>query len=152
MFSKHTISYPPLTARNIVRTLLGFVVLVVVKEVQKLLYYPAFDLVCKTLGVSYTKHIATKIERQPSFTHLGVLDRLMGYYRRQKMSKLIPLRNSGDSIPVDPLIRQHETNLELIINHRRYLINIDVVVKFLIYLSLPMTALYLIKLYSAFGV
>ena len=137
------------------RIIICSVTLLSAKEIQKVLYYPLLDLVCNLLGISYAKHVAATLEAQPSFTHLGVLDKLMGHYRRKvQIQRLIHILriSSSESIPVNSLIQQHETNLKLIINHRRYLINLDVPVKFLIYASLPLTATYMHYLYTAMGI
>src|ERR1700761_4747023 len=68
---------------NVLRMLLGGAVLFSCKEIQKLLFYPILDLACNLLGVPHVKYVAAQLEKQPSFTHLGVLDKLIGYQRRQ---------------------------------------------------------------------
>ena len=151
IFTYTTPTYPS-RSHCLVRIFFGNMCLFLVKEIEKAIIFPLIHLVCRVTSIPYVTHVAATIEQQPSFTHLGVLNKLAGYHYIKRAQKNGSLKSASSVIPVDPLIRQHETNMELIFAHSRYWINIDVIVKFCVYTGLPLAALYFQHLYSLLGI
>jgi hypothetical protein len=116
-------------------TLMRFVGAAVILLGAKIIIKPVVILLArsalKAFMVPFYEGDAAKIEAQPSFSHVGVLEQLLEHRRRLQLAEL--LHTPVDRPPRDPeLLKLHAGNIELIFRARNG-VNMDVITKFITY-------------------
>jgi len=138
---------------TILRIVIGLGLLLLSKEIAKPIVYAVFSFICDLFGIQYEKYQQKKIEATRSFTHVGVLEKLLNYQSKMKKrealaAKLGKSSMDGSSEMASELSSDELTSLELILKYQSdTAIDLDIPVKFVVYSLLPMVCLETTKLF-----
>jgi len=138
---------------TILRIVIGLGLLLLSKEIAKPIVYAGFSFFCDLFGIQYEKYRQKKIEATRSFTHVGVLEKLLNYQAkiRKREAFAIKLSKSLDSSGSDmtcELTPDEFISLELIQKYQTDTsVDLDIPVKFVVYSVLPLVCLETTKLF-----